>query len=272
MKNSLSISYYTAPELNPVKLIDSAAKLNCKYIGLRLLSNQPGVDEMPLLNDHSFRKVVKKNMNILGVSSLDANSLRIVPESKVSDYLNFFDAAWDLNAKHVLTTINDNDENRVIDNLNKFCEMAIQRQLTIDIEFVPWLKVSNLKNTIDLISKCDFMNLGIALDALHFFRSNSSIKLLKKFSEKYINYFQICDAKKLSKVPTTEQLIFEATKNRLSPGKGDINLKEIIEVLPKDIPFAIEIPQTEKYSEKETSKKLERIVNEVKNYLKSLEI
>ena len=44
MKNSLSISYYTAPELSPVKLIESAAKLNCKYIGLRLLSNQPGAD------------------------------------------------------------------------------------------------------------------------------------------------------------------------------------------------------------------------------------
>ena len=181
MKNSLSISYYTAPELSPVKLVESAAKLKCKFIGLRLLSNQPGADEMPLLNDLSFRKVVKKNMNSLGVYSLDANSLRIIPDSNVSDYLNFFDAAWDLNAKHVLTTINDNDENRLMDNLNKFCEEAIQRQLTIDIEFVPWLKVSNLKKTIEIINKCNFMNVGIALDALHFFRSNSSLDLLKKY-------------------------------------------------------------------------------------------
>ena len=67
---------------------------------------------MPLLNDLSFRKVVKKNMNSLGVYSLDANSLRIIPDSNVSEYLNFLDAAWDLNAKHVLTTINDNDDKR----------------------------------------------------------------------------------------------------------------------------------------------------------------
>ena len=272
MNNSLSISYYTAPELSPLKLVESAAKLKCKFIGLRLLSNQPGADEMPLLNDLSFRKVVKKNMKSLGGYSLDANSLRIIPDSNVSDYLNFFDAAWDLNAKHVLTTINDNDENRLMDNLNKFCEEAIQRQLTIDIEFVPWLKVSNLKKTIEIINKCNFMNVGIALDALHFFRSNSSLDLLKKYSKKHINYFQICDAKILNKVPKTEQLIIEATKNRLSPGNGDINLKKIIDLLPKNIPFAIEIPQADKYPEKDPSIKLEMIVNEVKTYLKSLEI
>ena len=159
-----------------------------------------------------------------------------------------------------------------MDNLNKFCEEAIQRQLTIDIEFVPWLKVSNLKKTIEIINKCNFMNVGIALDALHFFRSNSSLDLLKKYSKKHINYFQICDAKILNKVPKTEQLIIEATKNRLSPGNGDINLKKIIDLLPKNIPFAIEIPQADKYPEKDPSIKLEMIVNEVKTYLKSLEI
>ena len=271
MINPLSISYYTSPNLSLPEVIECASNNNCKYIGVRMLSNQPGTNEMPVLYNKLYRSEIKKKLDYHGVKCLDANTLRVIKSSNPKDYLNFFDCAYDLKCTFILATIDDDNENRVIDKLNIFSEMAEDRSMSIEIEFVPWLKINNIATAYDLIKKSKAKNLGIAIDALHFFRSGSSLKLLKGIPSKYLRYFHICDARKTLSILSKEDLIFEATKNRLPPGDGDIKLKEIIEILPKEIPFAIEIPQLIKNSTSSNNKiYLEKLIFSIRNYLKKI--
>ena len=86
---------------------------------------------------------------------------RIIDMNK--DYLNFFDCAYDLKCTFILATIDDDDENRVIDKLNILSEMAKDRNMSIEIEFVPWLKINNITTAYDLIKKSKAKNLGIAI-------------------------------------------------------------------------------------------------------------
>ena len=270
LKPSISLSYYTAPELSPLKMIEFAHLLNCQHIGLRLLSNQPGTNEMPLLYDKEFRKNIKYALSDFGITPLDANTLRIIPKTNVYEFLPFFDAAYELGAKHVLTTIDDQDQNRLSDNLNMFSELAIERNLTIDIEFVPWLSIANIEDASNAIKNSRCNNIGIAIDALHFHRSNSSINYLENLNPSLFRYFQICDAPILRTPPSNQELIYEATKNRLLPGDGEIDLVNIINKLPNNIPFAIEIPQ--KIEDNiDTFNHLKKIINSVKKFINTFD-
>ena len=67
MINPLSISYYTSPNLSLPEVIECASNNNCKYIGVRMLSNQPGTNEMPVLYNKLYRSEIKKKLDYHGV-------------------------------------------------------------------------------------------------------------------------------------------------------------------------------------------------------------
>jgi sugar phosphate isomerase/epimerase len=81
----------------------------------------------------------------------------------------------------------------------------------------------------------------VLVDALHFFRSESTLDDVKRLPRRRLNYAQICDGK----VPgpsTREGLIHDARCERLLPGEGGMDLKALFAALPADLPVSIEIP------------------------------
>ena len=239
----LSLSYYTVPELTPLETIAVAADAGCRHIGLRLLGGQPGCSEMPLLADAGLRRQVLAAFGDTGISPLDANTARIVPATKIEAFLPFLDAAAEFGARHVLATADDSDDRRLADNLCALCEVAAARGLTVDLEFVPWLSVPDLSSAADLVRRCDHSALGIAVDALHFFRSGSHIAALSGLPAAWFRYLQICDAPHLTSPPGRKALIHEAVEERLLPGEGAIDLVGLIRAMPPSLPLALEIPQ-----------------------------
>ena len=274
MTRPLSLSYYTAPELSPLETVAVAAQAGCSHVGLRLLGGQPGGSETPLLLDRGLQTAMLEAMADAGIAALDANTARIVPETQVADYAPFLDAAARLGARHVMASVDDADPDRSADerlevrrlrrirrhpqepprerllehqcgadNVGRLCDLAAERGLTVDLEFVPWTALSGLRAAADLVRTCRHDALGIAVDTLHFHRSGSSADELARLPRRWFRYAQICDAPGSKTLPPRERLVYEATKERLLPGEGDIDLAAILRALPAGIPLALEIPQ-----------------------------
>lgn len=240
----LSLSYYSVPELDAVQAVQTAADCGCAHAGLRLLGGQPGGSEMPLMTEPALRRELLAEMEARGVSALDANTARLVPESDVAAFAPFLDAAAELGAKHVLTTLDDGEAERALENFSRLCEAAAERNLTIDLEFVPWLSVHDLAAAAQLVRRCGHPAAGVALDALHFCRSGSSLEDLAALPKGWFRYLQVCDAPSKKERPDRDALIHEAVKERLLPGEGDIDLAGLLRAFPAPLPLALEIPQS----------------------------
>ncbi len=182
----------------------------------------------------------------------------------------FLDAAAELGARHVLTTADDTDHERLQDNLCALCDAAAARGLTIDLEFVPWLSVSSLAGATDLVRRCDHAALGIAVDALHFHRSGSELTELQGLPRPWFRYVQVCDAADAAAPSAREALIHEAVRERLLPGDGVIDLNGLLRVLPPELPLALEIPQATLAASMQAKERVSRAVRATRALLDSL--
>jgi sugar phosphate isomerase/epimerase len=191
---ALSLSYYTVPELDALETVRVAAATGCRHVGLRLLGGQPGADDMPLMTDARLRRAMRRTLAETGVSALDANTARLLPETDVTAFGGFLDVAAELGARHVLASADDPDRDRTVDRFGRLCEMAERVGLTVDIEFVPWMAVSDLRAAADVVRACGHDALGIAVDALHFDRSGSDAADLARMPRHWFRYAQVCDA------------------------------------------------------------------------------
>jgi sugar phosphate isomerase/epimerase len=236
----LSLSYYTVPELAPPAMVRAAAEAGFDFVGVRLLDGQPGNSATPLLESPALRQETLACLRDTGVQVLDASGARLVPSTDFSAFASFFDAARELGVRHVLATGDDPDEARLADRFSMLCEAAQRFGLTVDIEFVPWLTVSSLSDAARLVRAVAHPALGIAVDALHFDRSKSRLDDLERLPRAWFRYVQLCDA------PGTwsadrDALLHAATRERLFPGEGAIDLVGLLRALPAGIPVALEI-------------------------------
>jgi sugar phosphate isomerase/epimerase len=124
------------------------------------------------------------------------------------------------------------------------CDVAQRFELTVDIEFVPWLAVSSLSDAARMVRTVAHPALGIAVDALHFDRSRSGLCELAALPRPWFRYVQLCDAP-AEWSGEREALLHVATRERLFPGEGAIDLAGLLRALPAGIPVALEIPRAE---------------------------
>jgi sugar phosphate isomerase/epimerase len=238
---ALSLSYYTVPELTPPAAVHVAADAGFCFVGLRLLHGQPGRDLAPLLADAALRRETMRAMADRGLDALDASGARLVADSDVDAFDSFLDAAAEMGARHILATADDAERARLIERTTRLCEKAAARGLTIDLEFVPWMAVGDLRAARRLVDDVRHPALGIAVDALHFHRSGSSADELARVPRDRLRYVQLCDAP-AERPAAREALLHEATKERLLPGDGAIDLVTMLRAMPRGIPVALEIP------------------------------
>jgi sugar phosphate isomerase/epimerase len=241
MTHPLSLSYYTVPELDPPEMIEVAAGCGCRHVGLRLLASQPGRDMLPIMEEGELRRAARQRLRDTGLTVLDANTARLTPTTDVADFRAFFEVAAELGARHALATGDDPDEGRLVDRLTALCEMASAYEMSVQLEFVPWLSICDLAAAAKMVERVGRANLGIALDALHFDRSGSTLDGVAAVPAERFAYMHFCDAPAVWSSDKAA-LLHTAVKERLFPGEGGIDLVGLLRAMPADIPLALEIP------------------------------
>ena len=81
--------------------------------------------------------------------------------------------------------------------LVRLCERAARQGLRIDLEFLPWTIVPDLRTALQVVADAGQANLGVTLDVWHFFRSGDTLETLRKLSAAdaaFITNLQLNDA------------------------------------------------------------------------------
>ena len=229
-------------DLSPPNLVAVAGRSGYRYVGLRL-TEVTGGDAWPLLTDRTLLLHTRAEMAASGVGVLDVELVRLRPDTVVGDYVRMLEVAAELGARHVLTQAHDEEWPRLTENFGAFCDLAADYGMTADLEFLTWTKMRGVREARTLIEAVDRPNAGLMIDTLHFCRSECSPEDLDDIPRSWFNYMQIADAD--GEIPATiEGLIYTAREDRLMPGQGDLDLRAIVQRLPRGLPCAIEIPNS----------------------------
>jgi sugar phosphate isomerase/epimerase len=236
----LSLAHLTVLDVGPPCLIDLAAEAGFRAVGIRLCSPMPGGIAYPLRAGSAELRETKRLMRALGVAVSDIEVVRIAADTNVDDYAGPFEAAAELGAERVCINIDDAERTRVIERMGALCDLAVPFGLALDIEFMIWRPVARLEDAVDVVKSTKRANAFVLIDALHLIRSGGTVAQVAALDPALIGSVQLCDAPLAS--PPQSGIIDEARGNRLLPGEGELPLRELLAVLPKDVPLSAEVP------------------------------
>jgi sugar phosphate isomerase/epimerase len=243
MRYEFSLAHLSALSLSPPEMVDVAARVGYRYVGLRLTPVTANEPRYPLPYDEKMMRETQACLADTGVEVLDIELARLPPEVEVASFAAMLEAGARLGAKHVIAQTPDPDRARATERFAQLCELAQPLQLSVNLEFITWTDTPDLQTAAAIVAAAGQPNGGILIDTLHFCRSRCSLEALRALPRSWFRFAQVCDAP--AQAPTTtEGLIHAARNERLFLGDGGLDVRGILDALPPDIPYSLEIPMT----------------------------
>ena len=242
MGHAFSLAYLTVFGTPPPRMIEIAARTGYDAVGLRLIPVTANEPAFALARDRALLRQTKQQLASTGIQVLDAELFRLTPDCDVSAFCVDLDACAELGVRHVIAQTPDDLASRAAENFGALCDLAKERDLAVDLEFVTWTETPSLDRAAQIVSLANRDNGGILIDTLHFARSHCSVAALAALPQRWFRYAQVCDAP--YEEPTTDEgLIFAARNDRLFLGEGGLGIREILAALPEDLWLSLEIPR-----------------------------
>jgi sugar phosphate isomerase/epimerase len=241
MKHDYSLAHLTAMALPPLELIDVAARTGYRYVGLRLSRVTLEEPLYPLITDHALMKATKARLADTGIEVWDVELARMDPGNDAHSYWPMLEAAAELGARHIICQLPDPDRQRATDRFATLCDLAKPMGITINLEFPWWTETGNLEVATTVLNAVKRPNAGMLIDMLHFARSHSSMDELKKLPREWFHFAHVCDGP-VAAPKDLNGILHEARSERMFPGDGGFQVRNILECLPDDIPYTLEIP------------------------------
>ncbi|MGP4876830.1 sugar phosphate isomerase/epimerase family protein, partial [Klebsiella pneumoniae] len=139
-----------------------------------------------------------------GIRVSDVEIVRLTPGFTLDDRLQrFMETAARLGAGQVLVAGNDDNLQRSADNLAILAAAGRPFGLTMNLEPMPWTQLRNIAAAQALIAASGREDIGILVDALHFWRAGESLAALSSLPAHHLNYMQLCDG--AAQRPESEQ-------------------------------------------------------------------
>lgn len=237
----VAIEFISVLGLPPVEFVRLAADLGCPRIGMapEPIARNAMYPTWSLRDDPSLRREVIAALRHYGVSISLGEGFLLFPERDIRDASPDLDLLRELGAQQVNLVTIDPDLPRAFDQCAIFAELAAARGLGATLEFMPGLPIGDLERGLATVHHVGRPDFRLLIDAMHFFRSNSSIDALAALDSDVIGYAQLCD---VPRVAANVSYADEARFARLPPGEGDLPLLDFVSALPRDVPVGIEIP------------------------------
>ena len=235
-----SLAHLTVLGTSPVELVQIAAAAGYDYASIRTTAVAPGEVVAPLAGDPVMVRRVRRRLADTGLRVLDVELVRLGPDDEPEPYRALLDAAAQVGARHVIAQLPDPDRARAADRLGRLCDLAADVGLTVDLEFPSWTETADLAAAAAIVADADRPNAGVLVDALHFFRSGSSLDALGDLPRDWFRFAQLCDAP-ADPPPDVAGLVHAARSARSLPGYGELPLDALVGRLPT-VPYSLEVP------------------------------
>jgi sugar phosphate isomerase/epimerase len=237
-----SLAYLTVFGLPPPEMASLAARVGYDFVSLRV---NPVTQEEPVHALAHDRRLLRRTLDVLtqtGVRVLDVELFRLTSDFDVHTCDALLDASAELGARSLIAQAADEDLTRATDHFAALCDAARSRNLTADLEFVTWTQTRDLERAARIVRGAGRANGGVLVDALHFSRSGCSLTDLAALPRSWFHFAQLCDAPGAAPA-TVDGLIHAARNERMFLGEGDLDLRGILNALPRGIPYSLEIPR-----------------------------
>lgn len=244
MTDRLGVEFLTALGLPPVEFVEMTAKLGCRHISAMLSGNfvnPNGYPDFDLRTDAAMRADVAAALRDNDVSISLAEGFIVLPGADVRDYVGDLDLMLGLGAGRVNIVSMDPDLPRSLDQFGLFAELAAAAGMTeIVSEFAPVLTVRDLPMALDALQHVGRSDFRLLIDTMHLCRTGGTAADLAALDPDLIGYIQLCDA---PEKPVIADYMQEAMTERLTPGEGELPLKDILAVIPPHVVISLEVPQ-----------------------------
>ncbi|SFF96156.1 Sugar phosphate isomerase/epimerase [Novosphingobium sp. CF614] len=241
MPHPLGIELLTVLGMGPVEHVTLAADLGCTGVSLGLAQlplNPCGYPAWSLREDAGLRRELKAVLRERGVVISIAEGISVSSGMDVSQRAADMDLLAELGTRRISAVDAGAERERAIDQCARLCEMARERGMEFSIEFCPVYTIRSLPDALEAVRRIGEDKASVVIDSMHFFRSGGTVRQIAELDPALIGHVQLCDAAR----KTGGDYRWEARANRITPGEGDLPLREFVDALPRGQMLGLEVP------------------------------
>jgi sugar phosphate isomerase/epimerase len=248
MATEFSLAHLTVLGCAPPEMTYIAARAGYDYVSFRpIFMGLPNEPNYALAENKDLLKKTKTALKDTGVKLHDIELAKIYDGLDPKKYLPAMEVAAEMGARSLLSSIWTPQRQFAIECFAELCDLARPLGLNVDLEFVTFAEVKNLKDAVEVLKAAGKENCGVMVDTLHFSRSRVALEELDAVPRSWFHFAHLCDGP--AEIPTTKEgLIHTARDERLYPGEGAIDIAAILNRMP-EVPYSIELPHLERAKE-----------------------
>jgi len=267
MERTYSLAYLTVSGCSPAEMTYIAARTGYDYVSFRLIPMNITGEVVYTPADAAMMKKTKAALQETGIGVLDLELARIVEDVEPRSYVPAMETMAQLGARHVITsawTKRTDDRNFIVERFAELCDLAEPYDLTVNLEFPTFSRLTDLQETADIVRAADRPNGGILIDTLYYHYSGVSLDEIKKLPHEWINFLHICDT--VCDIPADpEGMRHVARDERLYCGEGCIDFHALLDAVPM-VPCSIELPHAERVKKWGYEEHARRCLETAKNH------
>jgi sugar phosphate isomerase/epimerase len=260
---SLSLAHLSELDLPPSELMLAAGRAGFSSVGFRTNPAAPGGPSYPLATP-AEQATIRQLTTETGVAVLYVELISLSEATRPADYELMIATGAAIGATRLAVGGDSPDIALVAEKMAGICDLARPFGIAVDLEFMPFRGIKSFADAKAVVTATGRPNAHILVDALHVFRSGSSLDDIRATDRRLIGTFQICDAPALA--PPPDQLVVEARTRRLRPGAGGLDLAGLMAALPADVPIGVEVPLAGEYPNLPAADRLEILGRATRDY------
>ena len=226
-------------DLTPAALIEIAAKVGCKSVGL-FAEPVPfeSAAQFDLRPGGQALREARAALDATGLVVQAVDPFLLVPDIDFGHIARNLEISAILGAVAANVVVLDSDTGRQADHLARLAEMARAHDLSVWLEPYPLSEIRTVSAALALAERIAGFDVGLTIDSLHVKRGGGSWEDIGALPQERIRYAQLSDG---ATVRLSEPA-YEAVHERGVPGEGEFDLASLIEILPRAVPISIEAP------------------------------
>jgi sugar phosphate isomerase/epimerase len=261
----LALAHLSELDTPPHMLVEIAARAGFASTGLRTYPAAPGAIAYTLA-ERGERQRLRHACGDAGITIDYVEMISIDDALDVASCRATLEIGAEIGATRLAVAGNSADVALVGDKLAALCDIAAPLGMAVDIEFMPFRAVRGLAEALAVVERAARPNAHVLVDALHIFRSGSSLDRLRGAARARLGTFQICDAPR----EAPADLIAEARTRRLLPGDGGLALADLLDALPAELAVGVEIPLASQRPDLDPAARLALLVTRTREFLARL--
>lgn len=248
MGQQYSLAHLTVLGCPPPEMTYIAARAGYDFISPRIICmHLPGERNYEVQHDPQMLRETRRALQSTGVRVHDIELARIIDDVEPRAYLPALEAAAELGARAVLSSIWTPRREQAIEKFAELCDLAKPLKLTVNLEAVPIAPVATLADAVDVLRRVGRDNAGLMVDTHHFHRTRENPQDLDGLPRQWFHFAHLCDAP--AEIPVQRADMVRILRGeRLYLGEGGIDVAGIVAHLPPVV-YSLEIPHIERARE-----------------------